>query len=438
MRQGRHVRWLYDELETLVEEGVIDAQAAQRLRAHYGEPPAGPLRRAAVVIFAILGALLIGAGIVLLLAHNWEELSRPLRAVIAIAPLLVVQVLGGWVLLRRNSSAGWREGTATALCAAVIIAIALIGQTYHIPGDLGRLLLTWSLLIIPAVYLLDSVMAAFLYMVAITSWAAYAHGTAGHAPGFWPLAALAAPYLWRRGRRDLYGPPTAFLFWTAAGCATIALGLALKHVLPGIWIVAYSAMFALMYLAGRRWMPEDDGFWRSPLRTFGAAGIGILSLVLTFREPWKDVARGLSRRVDLLAWPALGDYAVTGVLLVGAIVLLAAVIRRRAGGALYGAAPLLAAAGLGLVMQYGAIAPVLIAFNAYLFALGVGTLMRGVRDGRLSTANGGLALLAMLIVARFFDADVPFTLRGLAFIAVGIGFLVANVLILRRWKGAER
>jgi hypothetical protein len=36
---------------------------------------------------------------------------------------------------------GWREGTATFLVFAVGAAIALIGQTYHLPGDLGSFLL---------------------------------------------------------------------------------------------------------------------------------------------------------------------------------------------------------------------------------------------------------------------------------------------------------
>jgi len=74
------VRWLYGELPQLVEQGVLTSDAAERLRGHYGE--AEPLRpaRLAVVVFGVFGALLIGAGIILMLAHNWEELSRPVRA----------------------------------------------------------------------------------------------------------------------------------------------------------------------------------------------------------------------------------------------------------------------------------------------------------------------------------------------------------------------
>jgi hypothetical protein len=49
--------------------------------------------------------------------------------------------------------------------------------------------------------------------------------------------------------------------------------------------------------------------------------------------------------------------------------------------------------------------------------------------------NTGLLVLSALIIARFFDSDLSFLARGVAFILLGAGFLTANVVILRR-KGA--
>lgn len=47
----------------------------------------------AMVLFGILGAVLIGGGIILLLAHNWEQLGRPARVAVAFAPLVLSQAL---------------------------------------------------------------------------------------------------------------------------------------------------------------------------------------------------------------------------------------------------------------------------------------------------------------------------------------------------------
>jgi hypothetical protein len=48
-----------------------------------------------------------------------------------------------------------------------------------------------------------------------------------------------------------------------------------------------------------------------------------------------------------------------------------------------------------------------------------------------------MLLLTALIVLRFFDTDVGLPDRGLAFIAVGVGFLVVNAMLLKRRKGGR-
>jgi hypothetical protein len=46
--------------------------------------------------------------------------------------------------------------------------------------------------------------------------------------------------------------------------------------------------------------------------------------------------------------------------------------------------------------------------------------------------NAGLLVLAALIMARFFDSQFGFVIRGIAFIVLGVGFLAANVYLVRR------
>jgi hypothetical protein len=40
------------------------------------------------------------------------------------------------------------------------------------------------------------------------------------------------------------------------------------------------------------------------------------------------------------------------------------------------------------------------------------------------------------VIARFFDSEVNFILKGAAFILVGAGFCVANILLLKKRKAA--
>ncbi|MEW6448983.1 MAG: DUF2157 domain-containing protein, partial [Bacillota bacterium] len=150
----KKIKWLYSELPLLIDKQIISEESAQRLRQYYGDVEEGSGRRMAFIVFGILGAALIGAGIILILAHNWDALSRTFRTVLALAPLIIAQSLAGWVIWRRSESASWREGTATFLMFAVGASIALISQTYHISGGGDSFLLTWMLLSVPLVYLM--------------------------------------------------------------------------------------------------------------------------------------------------------------------------------------------------------------------------------------------------------------------------------------------
>ncbi|MFO7820265.1 MAG: DUF2157 domain-containing protein, partial [Halanaerobacter sp.] len=165
-----NIAWLYDELPTLVKKGVISKETAHEIKSYYGPIKEEDKQQNLVLIFSILGAVLIGSGIILLLAHNWSELTRLSRTVIIFATLIGAQSLVVWVLLNKESSVPWREGSATFLTFIVGAAIALIGQTYHLPSDLANFLLTWMLLIVPLVYLVDTTIPALIYLGGVSWW----------------------------------------------------------------------------------------------------------------------------------------------------------------------------------------------------------------------------------------------------------------------------
>jgi hypothetical protein len=72
-------------------------------------------------------------------------------------------------------------------------------------------------------------------------------------------------------------------------------------------------------------------------------------------------------------------------------------------------------------------------FTLHLFAGSVWGIARGLRENAFGTVSTSLGLLSLLILLRFFDgADILG--RALAFIVVGIGFLITNFLLARRMK----
>lgn len=432
---ANNLRWLYDELPELVARGVISPEVAERLRTHYGPPPANTTISLAKIMMAILGALLVGSGIILALASNWDELGRPARAVLSFLPLLLGQVLAGWTLWRRMDSTAWREGASGFLALSIGASIALVGQTYHIPGNLASFLFTWLLLGLPLIYLYRSATVTMLYMIGATGWAIESQNQGGHALWFWALLSGALPFLWMEHRRDSNAPRNAFLGWILCLALCVGLGVSLEKVLPGLWIVIYAAMLAAFSLLGRETVTGRSG---QPFRMVGGIGTVVLALLLTFEFAWKDIGyhyyRGGNARY--LEWVGIADYVLVLLSLVAVVALAVRCgSRREWEGLVWVVSPALACACFVLesfesLWDTGDLP--MLAYNVYLFFLGILVLRGGIQTGKISRANAGLAILALLFTFRFFDSDMGLLARGVAFILIGMGFLGANLWMARR------
>jgi uncharacterized membrane protein len=428
------IQSLYEDLPELVSRGILSSENADRLRAHYGPIPESSRMPIAFIVCSVLGATLIGLGIILVLAHNWEFLSRPQRTVLSFLPLVAGQLAVAYALWRDRKSAAWCEGAGTFLTLSIGASIALIGQTYQIPGDFGAYMLTWSLLALPLVYLLNASAPAALYMAGIAAWTGYQQAERGYAEVFWLLLLLLAPHIVLSFRRDAFGIRSTWLAWTLAITLCVGTGISLERSLPGLWIIIYSSLLAFLYLAGVVWAGSSKAFWRRPLRTIGGGGIVVMAILLSYEWPWRQI--GWKHYHSGAEFDTLGnvtDLIVLAVLFAAAMVMLGRTVR---GSdklcAVLGVAPLIAL--LGYVMSAGSEDPLLsmLLYNGYVLVLGVGVTLIGIQSERLGTLNFGLAVLAAWIAARFFDSDIDFVVRGLVFIVLGIGFLAANLTMLRR------
>ncbi len=428
------VKWLLRELPKLEAGGVVDAATAERLRAHYSDTSETG-RQLMVAIFAVFGAVLIGGGVILLLAHNWESFGRGTRAAIALSPLMATQVLVGWMIIKRFGSSAWREGSAALLALTVAEAIALVDQTYHTGGDLASFLWRWALLLAPLPWLLDSTAVAVIFLAALTCWAGAAKAEDSQILVIWPLAAAVVPHLIQVLRSDRRGLRAANLQWAIALFVCVAAGLGLEHRVPGLWILIYVGLFALLITLGTAFRRDEESLWRRPFEVVGVAGSVILWTILSFEEPWKNIGWQhiitAERLNEIASWV---DVLLAVGLPTAAMVAIAFIIDRQRDRLVL--LWVISVPVVAVVWPVTAATDVdwlgALAFNLLLFVVGVATLAEGVRGQNLAVVNLGMAVVALLIIVRFFDSDLGFIFKGLAFIFVGIGFLIANMLLSRR------
>jgi uncharacterized membrane protein len=426
----RHIRWLLAELPELVAGGALSLDAAARLEAHFASRSV-PRRRWLALGLGVLGAALIGAGLAMVLAHNWEQLTRPARLAVALALLAGAQGLSGFSLLRRAGSAPWAEATATGLVFAIGGSLGLITQTYHVGLDLGEFVGVWTLLALPVVYIQDSRVAAALAWAGVLWTALAGDWPADEALVFWGLALLLLPFMLRAQRDARAAALPALPLWVAAVAVAIA-GLAFppfRHA--GLWIPHLTCLYAGMFALGSLERPAPAPAWRRPFWLVGAGCASTAAVVLSYSGPWPA-------SVEPSADPLRLGVVIAVTLLCLAASALAGVRAARDGRwvtLLFCSLPAFAAAGLAaLAVDLDPLVPALL-MNAWLLATGLTGLVTGSRRGEIGTANAGLALLTALAVARFFDFDISLVGRGVAFVAVGAAFLLLNVVLQRARAG---
>ena len=146
---------LKNDIQDLLNADIISSETAERIQTYY-QRKKGQNSNRLFIVFALLGAILIGLGIILIIAHNWDELPRMIKTIFAFVPLIIGQGLCAYTLWKRKESTAWRESSSVFLFFAVGASISLISQIYNIPGNVSSFVLTWMLLILPLVYLLRS------------------------------------------------------------------------------------------------------------------------------------------------------------------------------------------------------------------------------------------------------------------------------------------
>ncbi len=427
----RQADWLLEELPQLEREGVLDAATAARLRQHYADRVAATGWTG--IVFPLLGLLLIGLGIVLLVAHNWDQLSRPVRLLLAFAPLAIGQFACIRVVMRDGSLA-WREAWSAFTALAFAAALALVGQIYHFPGDLDRYLLTCGLVALPLAYLMNVSAVLVLCAAAFAGWSMvdWGFGWSGRSSveawrmlGTLGLFALLAPQVWRLTRS---APDSLRLNAVLAALAPMffvaVLGNLLRSPVLGVWW--FVELGALLVMLDALTRDSAASIWRRPLAFYGGLATTWGALLGSFPEAW---------RMD---WSVQALEAVPpqwAVLIVGMALL--AVLSWRA---LQNGKPLAAMQIIpALVMALVAVADVgrwavslAIFMTLYVLVLGLARVRVGIAQRDPGLATGGLLLIAVLILLRFLDTEWSFTARGVAFLLTGAAFLAANAWMRRK------
>lgn len=422
---------LSKDIDELKAAGVISDETAEDIRAYYQEKEGFSTNRL-FMIFGVLGAILVGLGIILIIAHNWDDLSRTVKTIFAFVPLIIGQLLCVYAQFIKKDSAVWKESTSAFLCLTVAASISLISQIYSIPGNLGDFLLVWMLLSIPLIYLMQASITSLICIVGITWYAcetSYWHYPHANSYAYWVLMAFVLPHYLGLLKFRPSSNATLFHHWLVPLSFILVLGTLAGD--QGSWMyLAYMSLFGIFYLIGKTKPFKNQATGRNGFKVIGVIGMIVLLLMFSFDSFWDSMIESFPEVSELMLalefWTAMILTVAASVLLFKQSV--------KASDRDYMAWIYLIFAALFL-MGFFTIVP-LILINVLLFLLGIYKIREGNLRNHLGITNFGLLIIIALIICRFFDMDLSFVLRGLIFIAVGLGCFMANYRLLKRRAGS--
>lgn len=422
------------DIPELVKADVISQETADRIRDFYRKQGEQSTNRL-FIVFGILGAILVGLGIILIIAHNWDELSRTTKTLLAFLPLLVGQVICGFVLLKKQDSVAWRESGTSFLFFSVGASISLVSQIYNIPGNLSSFLLTWMLLCLPLIYVMKSSIASLLYLIGITYYAcetSYWTYPSSESYFYWILLLTIIPHYYLLYKKKPESNFMIFHNWLIPLSVIITLGTVAKRT-DELMFIAYFSLFGLICLIGdldffTKQSPRNSGY-----KVLGFLGTIVLLLTLSFDWLWEDLRGEDFLFSEVITSPEFFASAIISLFAVGLLVLQ---LKNKSLNDIKPITPVFILFIITFIIGLSSPLSVVLT-NVLVFTIGVLTIRDGVKLENLGVLNYGLLIITALVLCRFFDTDLSFVIRGGLFVSVGIGFFATNYWMLKKRKSND-
>lgn len=427
---------LKDNIDELIEAGVIDWNTGDKIRNYYENKPSKNSNRI-LIFFGILGALLVGLGIILIVAHNWDRLSISFKTVLAFTPLVIAQGICVMVKLKRNDSQAWKEGASVFLFLAVGAAMALISQVWQIEGDMRQFILTWLLLALPIMFLMPSSAVSLLVLVGVVQLGRRHIPNIGvpsignHVPldqlGIYLACVLYYFLLLNRSARSL------FTDWHHYAIPVVGLLIIVRSIIDfgPLSTFALLATFGILYNIGKLPFVDGNRLRRNPYLVIGSLGTVITLYINSFLGFWKAWREREGYLIDFNS-----NYIIFILLLIWLGLTVHFLMRK----GIKQLNPIQAMLPFFILFPFSytlSLHAGMIVSNLCLLTIGLYYFWQGNKNSRLTLLNYGMIIIAAVIISRFFEMDISFVSRGICFVIVGLAFFLANYFLIRKSKSSS-
>jgi uncharacterized membrane protein len=469
-------RQLRREADLWAQEGLIDRTTHDRLAQRYQFSALDvESRNSLITLLMGLGCVLIGIGVLTFISANWQQLTREWRVGILLGAFITVNLLG-FYLWREPAGGKHRFGQGLLLLGAMMLGgnMALMGQMFHVRGELFQLSIAWAVGVLLMAYSLRMTSLGILaqILMCIGYWQAYTSGLWSsdrleidanwtyfafqHMPIVATCLFLPLAY-WCRSQAIFTLTGIAFLssfqshllqqsiVWDAKGIPVMNLAIACS--LPPLLLWGYGNL--------SQWWQDSHrnkiGAFPQSSRRLGAFSLGLSCFTLSL-IPYEAMLLTASRTSSIqysltwdgviftlvtigiwlyLIWQARNNARhfpwnrTTTALVIASCAVFAAIFARVNAVAIE---DLLKAISIGSTSPVATLVFLLISslFWVLLFAVTIGLIRSGLANSDRGTFWFGLGLLASRIMIWFLMTQNDLTTKSLLFVVSGIAVIAVG------------
>ncbi len=397
------------DLAELREQGVLSPENAARLEDYYQKKENRNYRYFAWVI-ALIGILLIVSGVGLLCSFLWG--SFPLSAKLALSALpLAAGAVCAFYTFTSSPGLPGREISALLNFIGIAFFTFMVISLYRIHPQMQCLVFLALAIALALIYIFGSAILTFFYAAGILLGGQFIFDCPAE-----KLVALAAilPFVLTHLKSNY---PERIVIRYAVLLLAVWGAICLNFHYP---VLPWMALTIVLLLGGWEiYLRRQEHFLGNPWLLAAFAALLALLAVTSSSDRYFQIA-AVTPVMRTAYWVS------TGIVLA----VLAVVFPRRRWDAKR-LLPMLLVLGMILPLCTG-ITPggMRIFVNSVGALLGVALIFNGVKKYQFVLFHGGLLVLAVLIGCRFFDRGISVPLRAGGLIALGVIFIIANLIFV--------
>ncbi|NLI09777.1 MAG: DUF2157 domain-containing protein [Elusimicrobia bacterium] len=367
----------------------------------------------ASLIITILGAVLIAAGSILIISHNWNKISD----VVKILSYLILYALVGTAAIKAQENSPVKMSAAIIWFFMPIIGFGLYGQIFQISSDPLKPFMAWAIISAPLVWFLEQKKLLFI-------WEILFYGIL-----FFGFSKSSLFELYSNKPLDIYFIQT-FIFYCASfyflktawekfssqKCPSRIFAAAMIY----LFFFSYSIIrnekfffFSLFFAASALF-----NAWEEELPRFYFIVFSFLSYIFSFKNSFTWSHGYMPDFNSVKTWLAFLAC------LYSLIYSYYKSVKIRDNPVVY---PILALLASALLRTFSLINNfwIVIFHNVFLIWLIISSLSYASKTGNRKLINFGIFLFSLLLISRFIDL-----FGELGFIKTGIGFIFCGLLLI--------